>query len=405
MKKIVFWILIAVFAFGLCGCKLTGGPKSSGMGANTGTGGQQEETPSEPEHEHTYFDYWTYDETYHWHAASCEHTSYYIDKEEHSFEKGAVVAPTYYADGYTPYVCSTCGYEERREPTPQKVHYRGDSVSTAINLGRESEVDEDGFLTEQLDTELTGRTYHLKFSMTFYFRYFYVEFRNPNGGYYGVDDVDVTLHQMYSSSASSVVNTISLTTKDLDGKTVWVLADRSEIDTTWDTFCLKITPKNFADWTVVAVHNDKIYTEMTSDTAAIGKIERNETYYFSRTVPLQEEMLLVLTLRVHHFVLNEETGEVEDTVLPPYKSVGTNYYTVSKAEIVSGGITTNMTKNSFHDSSYNVEGYRITVYSRQEEEDLVLLSLRFAIDEDILTVDGVDYAPYLEVVVSHEVWA
>ena len=410
MKRFLFWVLIVVFCLMLTGCSLFGGFGASesrsgmqggGQGGGTSTG-TSTDTPSE--HEHTYFDYWSYDETHHWHAASCEHASYYIDKEEHSFEKGAVVAPTYTADGYTPYVCSVCGYEERRDPTPQLVHYRGDSVLTAINLGRETEVDNDGFLTEQMDTDLVGRTYHLKFTMTHYFRYFYVEFRNPNGGYYGVDDVDVTLHQLYSGTAASVANTISLTTKEMDGKTVWVLADRSEIDSFYDYFCLKVTPKTFADWTVVAVHNDKIYTEMTSDTVDIGKIENRETYYFSRAVDLQEEMLLVLTLRVHYFVYNEETGEVEDTILSPYKSTVRNY-NVEKAQIISGEITTNLGKESFHDEYYNVEGYRLTIYSAKEEQDPVFITLRFSIDKDIITVDGTDYAPYLEVVVSHETWS
>lgn len=399
MKRFLFWVLIVVFCLMLTGCSLFGGFGASGSRSGMQGGGTSTDTPSE--HEHTYFDYWSYDETHHWHAASCEHTSYYTDKAEHDFERGDPVPPTYTADGYTPYVCSVCGYEERRETVPQLVHYRGDSVLTAIDLGRESDVDEDGFLTEQLDTDLIGRTYYLKFTMTHYFRYFYVEFRSPNGGYYGVDDVNVTLHQLYSGTAASVANTISLTTKEMDGKTVWVLADRSEIDSFYDYFCLKVTPKTFADRTVVAVHNDKIYTEMTSDTVDIGKLENRETYYFSRAVDLQEEMLLVLTLRVHYFVYNEETGEVEDTILPP----SSNTYSVDKAEIFSGGIKTNVTKNTYYDAYYNPEGYRLTIYSAKEEQDPVFITLRFSIDKDIITVDGTDYTPYLEVVVSHETWS
>ena len=43
--------------------------------------------PSEPSdpvvpHEHTYSDTWSSDESYHWYAATCEHTDEYIDKED-----------------------------------------------------------------------------------------------------------------------------------------------------------------------------------------------------------------------------------------------------------------------------------------------------------------------------------
>ena len=392
MKKIFSFVLIVLFCLTLTACSLFGEKIAPQKGNDT-------QEPQEPPHEHSYFDYWSYDDTCHWHQTSCEHSSVRKDVEEHSFEQRQTVSPTYSADGYTVYTCVTCGYEEHRDIVPQLVHYRGDSVLTAIDLGRERDVDEDGFLTAQLDTGLVGRTYYLKFTMTFYFRYFHVEFRNPDGGYYGVDDVDVKLHQAYNGS---IINDVSLTTETMDGKTGWVLADRSEIDSLYDTFCLEIKPGNFANWTVVAVHNDKTYVEMTSDTADVGAIEGRETYYFTRTVALREEMLLVLTLRVHYYVYNESTGEVEDTILAPYKSTISNYNVA--AEIVSGGIKTNMTENPYHDASYNVEGYRLTVYSTKEEEDPVYISLRFSVDKDVLTVDGTDYAPYLEVHVSYEVW-
>ena len=48
------------------------------------------------EHEHTYSEEWTNDETYHWHAATCEHTGEISGKAEHNF-----------ADGK----CSDCGYQ------------------------------------------------------------------------------------------------------------------------------------------------------------------------------------------------------------------------------------------------------------------------------------------------------
>ena len=51
---------------------------------------------SESVHTHTFADTWEYDDTYHWHPATCEHTDEQGDKTEHTFE------------GNT---CTVCGYE------------------------------------------------------------------------------------------------------------------------------------------------------------------------------------------------------------------------------------------------------------------------------------------------------
>ena len=47
-------------------------------------------------HTHTYSDAWSADEEYHWHAATCEHSSEVTDKDKHDFKDGK---------------CSVCGYE------------------------------------------------------------------------------------------------------------------------------------------------------------------------------------------------------------------------------------------------------------------------------------------------------
>ena len=56
-----------------------------------------------PEHKHTFETTWTYDETYHWHKATCEHKSLEGDKEEHDLEGGK---------------CTVCDYEEKEEEIP-----------------------------------------------------------------------------------------------------------------------------------------------------------------------------------------------------------------------------------------------------------------------------------------------
>ena len=46
-------------------------------------------------HSHTYANDWSYDDTYHWHAATCEHNEMVSNKSEHIFDNGT---------------CSICGY-------------------------------------------------------------------------------------------------------------------------------------------------------------------------------------------------------------------------------------------------------------------------------------------------------
>lgn len=73
------------------------------------------------EEAHTYSDDWSYDEIYHWHAATCGHSSKVRDKAEHSFE---VVKNN---DEKLVKKCTVCGYESTDEIT-------GTLVSTAEAL-------------------------------------------------------------------------------------------------------------------------------------------------------------------------------------------------------------------------------------------------------------------------------
>lgn len=55
-----------------------------------------EEIPATTTHEHTFAETWTTDADYHWHAATCEHTSEVYGKAAHSFEND---------------VCTVCNYQ------------------------------------------------------------------------------------------------------------------------------------------------------------------------------------------------------------------------------------------------------------------------------------------------------
>ena len=63
------------------------------------------------EHKHTYSEDWTKDETYHWHAATCEHTTEVRGKANHSFGDWTVTKEaTEEAEGSRERSCTVCGY-------------------------------------------------------------------------------------------------------------------------------------------------------------------------------------------------------------------------------------------------------------------------------------------------------
>ena len=67
---------------------------------------------SQEGHEHTFASKWTSDETNHWHAATCEHTTQVSGKAEHSFGEWTVTKEaTEEAEGSRERTCTVCGYK------------------------------------------------------------------------------------------------------------------------------------------------------------------------------------------------------------------------------------------------------------------------------------------------------
>lgn len=59
---------------------------------------------------HTYSEEWTYDETDHWHAATCGHDEEVKDKAEHTWNSGEITTePTCTESGVKTYTCTVCG--------------------------------------------------------------------------------------------------------------------------------------------------------------------------------------------------------------------------------------------------------------------------------------------------------
>ena len=66
-------------------------------------------------HVHTYSAEWSNDETSHWHAATCEHTTEKKDVGNHSFNNWNIdIAATEAAEGKESRSCSVCSYKEER---------------------------------------------------------------------------------------------------------------------------------------------------------------------------------------------------------------------------------------------------------------------------------------------------
>ena len=64
-------------------------------------------------HEHTFAEEWTSDETNHWHAATCGHTTEVSGKAEHSFGEWTVTKEaTEKAEGSKECVCTVCNYKD-----------------------------------------------------------------------------------------------------------------------------------------------------------------------------------------------------------------------------------------------------------------------------------------------------
>ncbi len=97
MKKLLFIFvlaLVSVVALSACNAKTKSSEQDS-------------------QHVHTYSDVWSKDDTYHWHAASCEHKDEVKDKEAHSYGDWTVTKQASETEtGLKKRTCSVCGFEQ-----------------------------------------------------------------------------------------------------------------------------------------------------------------------------------------------------------------------------------------------------------------------------------------------------
>lgn len=74
-------------------------------------------------HTHTFYEEWTFDETNHWHKASCEHTEEIDGLEEHIFDEYVYNNDaTTETDGTKTRTCTICGYKDTITAEGTKLH-------------------------------------------------------------------------------------------------------------------------------------------------------------------------------------------------------------------------------------------------------------------------------------------
>lgn len=81
---------------------------------------------------HTYKTSWTYNDNYHWHAATCEHSSERSEFGPHTWTSVVSTEPTCAASGVTRYTCSVCGKILERRDIPPLPHVEGENNACAV---------------------------------------------------------------------------------------------------------------------------------------------------------------------------------------------------------------------------------------------------------------------------------
>lgn len=74
--------------------------------------------------DHKYSSAWSYNDTHHWHAATCEHSSEKKDNSEHDWDAGVVTTePTIVSKGVKTFTCETCNKTKTEDvPKLEEVH-------------------------------------------------------------------------------------------------------------------------------------------------------------------------------------------------------------------------------------------------------------------------------------------
>ena len=95
--------------------------------------------PDEPAHTHTFAETWSKDREYHWHAATCEHTTEVKDKAAHAFGSwDSFIRATCIAKGEDRRYCPCGAYESRVveiDPSAHEIVHHDGNKETCTEIG------------------------------------------------------------------------------------------------------------------------------------------------------------------------------------------------------------------------------------------------------------------------------
>lgn len=87
-------------------------------------------------HEHTYSDKWSSDDEYHWHDASCKHTTNISDKQEHTWDVGVLKSGDECGEGSVVlFTCTVCNKTVEKEGVDHNYLPTGKVEPTCTKLG------------------------------------------------------------------------------------------------------------------------------------------------------------------------------------------------------------------------------------------------------------------------------
>ena len=165
-------------------------------------------------HEHTYSQVWSYDDYYHWHAATCEHTDLVNDKELHTYSDW-VVETNHSSSNYGKEVraCSKCGYTQTR--TISTTNRDGLTKETALNPIEFADVCKalSSTATSTSEIYVKGKAKNVSYNTSYKsYSFDFEEYSDADGG---------TVY-IYSAILDSTFGTTELAAADLEGKYVTV---------------------------------------------------------------------------------------------------------------------------------------------------------------------------------------
>ncbi len=208
------------------------------------------------EHKHTFSDAWTYDDTNHWHAATCDHKTEVSGKAAHTLKDGA---------------CTVCGYRQSGTPSDQdttfnvvfNLNYQGGGVfdRQTVKSGEKAKRP-DGEPTRDGGYSFTG--WYTTAAATTLFD-FETPITKATVVYAGWSSSTVTVSFNYNYVGAPAMRTVTVTS----GQTVQQPETPERDDYAFDAWYMEATCEHPFDFTTPVSANITLYAGWTLTTAEI----------------------------------------------------------------------------------------------------------------------------------------